>query len=109
MRGMNRLIKVLASNRYELKFLSGDRSKTTQAAAAQYMVPWKGEWCPESCASFFSHDDDDVGEQDNSTPGTSQGLSMPQLDCEDVDMPQDNSEGCSSNVVEDDSTSGEAV
>ncbi|XP_046974990.1 uncharacterized protein LOC124541172 [Vanessa cardui] len=108
MRGPYRVTRVLPAGRYELKLLAGSYGKTTQAAA-QYMVPWKGEWCPESCASFFSHDDDDVGEQDNSTPGTSQGLSMPQLDCEDVDMPQDNSEGCSSNVVEDDSTSGEAV
>lgn len=52
MRGPYRVIKVLPSDRYELKLLSGARGKTTQAAA-QYMVPWKGEWCPESCAAFF--------------------------------------------------------
>lgn len=52
MRGPYRVTKVLPSDRYELKLLSGARGKTTQAAA-QYMVPWKGEWCPESCAAFF--------------------------------------------------------
>lgn len=52
MRGPYRVTKVLPSDRYELKLLSGARGKTTQAAA-QYMVPWKGEWCPESCAAYF--------------------------------------------------------
>ncbi|KAF9420133.1 hypothetical protein HW555_003546 [Spodoptera exigua] len=52
MRGPYRVIKVLPSGRYELKLLGGARGKTTQAAA-QYMVLWKGEWCPESCAAFF--------------------------------------------------------
>lgn len=52
MRGPYRVIKTLPSGRYELKLLCGARGKTTQAAA-QYMVPWKGEWCPESCAAFF--------------------------------------------------------
>lgn len=23
------------------------------------MVPWRGEWCPEACAAFFSADDTD--------------------------------------------------
>lgn len=52
MRGPYRVTKVLPSDRYELKLLSGARGKTTQAAT-QFMVPWKGEWCPESCAAFF--------------------------------------------------------
>ncbi|KAJ0169310.1 hypothetical protein K1T71_015194 [Dendrolimus kikuchii] len=52
MRGPYRVTKVLPSGRYELKLLSGAKGKTTQAAA-QYMVPWKGKWCPESCAAFF--------------------------------------------------------
>nr|XP_026486599.1 uncharacterized protein LOC113393770 [Vanessa tameamea] len=61
MRGPYRVIKVLPGGRYELKLLSGARGKTTQAAA-QYMVPWKGEWCPESCASFFedAYDNDEI-------------------------------------------------
>lgn len=46
------MIRALPSDRYELKLLSGARGKTTQAVA-QYMVPRKGEWCPESCAAFF--------------------------------------------------------
>lgn len=52
MRGPYRVLKVLPSGRYELKLLSGSYGKTTQAAA-EYMVPWRGEWCPESCAAFF--------------------------------------------------------
>jgi hypothetical protein len=52
MRGPYRVTKTLPSDRYELKLLGGARGKTTQAAA-QYMIPWKGEWCPESCAAFF--------------------------------------------------------
>ncbi|KAJ0169955.1 hypothetical protein K1T71_014561 [Dendrolimus kikuchii] len=73
MRGPYRVTKVLPSGRYELKLLSGAKGKTTQAAA-QYMVPWKGEWCPESCAAFFesSNDDnpDDAGEL--SVPGAAE-------------------------------------
>lgn len=52
MRGPYRITKVLPNGRYELKLLSGSKGKSTQAAA-QYMVPWKGEWCPEFCAIFF--------------------------------------------------------
>lgn len=52
MRGPYRVTKILPSDRYEMRLLSGARGKTTQAAA-QYMVPWKGEWCPESCSAFF--------------------------------------------------------
>lgn len=53
MRGPYRVVRALPSGRYELRLLSGSYGKTTQAAA-QYMVPWRGEWCPESCAAFFS-------------------------------------------------------
>lgn len=52
MRGPYRVIRTLPSGRYELRLLSGSHGKTTQAAA-QYMVPWRGEWCPETCAAFF--------------------------------------------------------
>lgn len=52
MRGPYKVTKVLPNGRYELKLLAGGMGKTTQAAA-QYMVPWKGEWCPETCATFF--------------------------------------------------------
>lgn len=52
MRGPYRVQKALRSGRYELRLLSGSYGKTTQAAA-EYMVPWRGEWCPESCAAFF--------------------------------------------------------
>ncbi|KAJ0175949.1 hypothetical protein K1T71_008123 [Dendrolimus kikuchii] len=50
MRGPYRVTKVLPSGRYELKLLSGAKGKTTQAAA-QYLIPLKGEWCPELCCS----------------------------------------------------------
>lgn len=52
MRGPYKVTKILPSDRYELQLLTGARGKTTQAAA-QYMVPWKGEWCPETCSAFF--------------------------------------------------------
>lgn len=55
MRGPYRVTRALPNDRYELKLLSGARGKTTQAAA-QYMVPWKGEWCPDTCASFFEYE-----------------------------------------------------
>lgn len=52
MRGPYKVVKTLPSGRYELKLLSGSYGKTTQAAA-EYLVLWRGEWCPESCAAFF--------------------------------------------------------
>ncbi|XP_045534541.1 uncharacterized protein LOC123721114 isoform X2 [Papilio machaon] len=63
MRGPYSVTRILPNDRYEMKLLSGSRGKTTQAAA-QYMVLWNGEWCPESCSAFFDDnpDDDDVGE-----------------------------------------------
>ncbi|XP_049867585.1 uncharacterized protein LOC126367854 isoform X1 [Pectinophora gossypiella] len=57
MRGPYKVIKSLPNGRYELKLLGGGYGKTTQAAA-QYMVPWRGEWCPETCAAFFDNCDD---------------------------------------------------
>ncbi|CAG9137945.1 unnamed protein product [Plutella xylostella] len=54
MRGPYRVLKALPSDRYELKLLSGSYGKTTQAAA-EYLVPWRGEWCPETCAAFFEY------------------------------------------------------
>lgn len=53
MRGPYKILKVLPSGRYELKLLSGSYGKTTRAAA-EYMVPWRGEWCPETCSAFFA-------------------------------------------------------
>lgn len=52
MRGPYRVIKVLPNGRYQLKLISGSYGKTTQAAA-EHMIPWNGEWCPDSCAAFF--------------------------------------------------------
>lgn len=52
MRGPYKVVNVLPSGRYTLKLMAGGYGKTTQAAA-QFMVPWKGEWCPETCAAFF--------------------------------------------------------
>lgn len=52
MRGPYKVVKVLPAARYILQLLSGGHGKTTQAAA-QYMVPWRGEWCPDTCATFF--------------------------------------------------------
>lgn len=55
MRGPYRVTRALPSGRYELRLLASSYGKTTQAAA-QYMVPWKGEWCPETCAAFFERE-----------------------------------------------------
>lgn len=55
MRGPYRVVRALPSGRYELRLLSGSYGKTTQAAA-QYMVPWLGEWCPDACAAFFERE-----------------------------------------------------
>lgn len=52
MLGPYKVVKILPSGRYELKLLSGGCGKRTQAAA-QYMVPWRGKWCPETCSAFF--------------------------------------------------------
>lgn len=52
MRGPYKVVNILPGGRYELTLLSGSYGKKTQAAA-QYMVPWRGEWCPETCAAFF--------------------------------------------------------
>lgn len=32
--------------------LAGSYGKSTRAAA-EYMVPWKGEWTPDVCSAFF--------------------------------------------------------
>ncbi|CAH2087422.1 unnamed protein product [Euphydryas editha] len=52
MRGPYTVVKRLPNERYELRLLAGARGKTTQAAA-EYMVPWRGEWTPDTCAAFF--------------------------------------------------------
>lgn len=52
MRGPYKVVEILPSGRYTLRLLGGSYGKTTQAAA-QFMVPWRGEWSPETCAAFF--------------------------------------------------------
>lgn len=52
MRGPYRVIRPLANGRYELKLMAGGYGKTTYAAA-QFLVPWRGEWTPDTCAAFF--------------------------------------------------------
>lgn len=52
MRGPYRVTQVLENGRYKLQLLAGAYGKVTYAAA-QFLVPWKGEWTPETCASFF--------------------------------------------------------
>ncbi|XP_049885762.1 uncharacterized protein LOC126380418 [Pectinophora gossypiella] len=66
MRGPYRVLRVLPNDRYELKLLAGSYGKSTYAAA-QYMVPWRGEWTPESCSAFFEGNDDN--DPDQSQPG----------------------------------------
>ncbi|XP_022834550.1 uncharacterized protein LOC111362208 [Spodoptera litura] len=52
MRGPYRVVKALPHGRYELQLLAGSYGKVTQAAA-EFMIPWRGEWTPETCAIFF--------------------------------------------------------
>ncbi|XP_075980629.1 uncharacterized protein LOC142979539 [Anticarsia gemmatalis] len=52
MRVPYRLMKALRNHRYELKLLAGAYGKKTYAAA-QFTVPWKGEWTPKTCGAFF--------------------------------------------------------
>lgn len=53
MRGPYRVMKILPHCRYELQLLAGSYGKLTQAAA-EYMMPWHGEWTPDVCSAFFS-------------------------------------------------------
>lgn len=53
MRGPYRVKKVLPQGRYELQLLAGSYGKSTQAAA-EYMIPWNGEWTPDVCADYFN-------------------------------------------------------
>nr|XP_049692698.1 uncharacterized protein LOC126053772 [Helicoverpa armigera] len=100
MRGPYRVTKVLPSGRYELKLLGGARGKTTQAAA-QYMVLWKGEWCPESCAAFFENAEDGNYDDEIAGPSSEPAADAPAAD----DVTEDPAE----NVPEDGARSGEAV
>ncbi|XP_049886848.1 uncharacterized protein LOC126381417 [Pectinophora gossypiella] len=128
MRGPYKIVKALPSGRYEMKLLTGSYGKTTQAAA-EYLVLWKGEWCPESCASFFENteevNDPSPGPSSASGPATSQragdddmmasgastapsgaaGLSMPDLN----DWTEVQGDHAKKGVVGDDARSGEAV
>ncbi|CAH2084482.1 unnamed protein product [Euphydryas editha] len=65
MRGPYRVVKILPHGRYELQLLAGSYGKSTQAAA-EYIVPWRGEWTPDVCAAFFDDADTEV---DESPPG----------------------------------------
>lgn len=51
-RGPYRVTSCLPNGRYELQLIAGSYGKTTQAAA-EYMLPWDGEWTPEACAAIF--------------------------------------------------------
>ncbi|XP_046978646.1 uncharacterized protein LOC124544224 [Vanessa cardui] len=62
MRGPYKVTKALPNDRYEVQLLAGAYGKTTQVAAT-YMVLWKGEWTPETCAAFFEETNDDNAEQ----------------------------------------------
>ncbi|XP_046963097.1 uncharacterized protein LOC124532299 [Vanessa cardui] len=103
MRGPYKVVKILPSGRYELKLLSGGYGKTTQAAA-QYMIPWRGEWCPETCAAFFE------SENENSNQASSVDTSSELPVDENLKAGTSNTEvaGCST-TVEGDLQSGEAV
>ncbi|XP_049874676.1 uncharacterized protein LOC126372815 [Pectinophora gossypiella] len=61
MRGPYRIIRTLSNNRYELQLIAGSYGKTTQAAA-EYMMPWNGEWTPETCSAFFDCVEDPIVE-----------------------------------------------
>ncbi|XP_039759674.1 uncharacterized protein LOC120633490 [Pararge aegeria] len=47
-----RVVKALPHGRVELQMLAGSCGKATRAAA-EFMVPWRGEWTPDTCAAFF--------------------------------------------------------
>ncbi|XP_075985165.1 uncharacterized protein LOC142982527 [Anticarsia gemmatalis] len=112
MRGPYKVVKVLPSGRYTLQLLSGSYGKTTQAAA-QYMVPWRGEWSPETCAAFFESEVTDDEETVPKDPAPAVGLSMPLLDDDVTNPPTSPVAGPSGitqrSCVEDDLASGEAV
>nr|XP_032520876.1 uncharacterized protein LOC116772711 [Danaus plexippus plexippus] len=103
-RGPYRVIQVLPNGRYQLKLLSGSYGKTTQAAA-EYMIPWNGEWCPESCAVFFENDElTDRMESSLMSPQPSANIGGCSGDPSAVvqaSLPTDNQ-----NRVEDDASSG---
>ncbi|XP_072948445.1 uncharacterized protein [Epargyreus clarus] len=112
MRGPYKVVEVLPSGRYTLRLLGGNYGKTTQAAA-QFMVPWRGEWTPETCAAFFENE---TGIEEETLPieaGPTSNLSMPLLDDDVDDGPPTSAaagpSGTQGICVEDDSTSGEAV
>ncbi|CAF4883140.1 unnamed protein product [Pieris macdunnoughi] len=97
MRGPYKVTKVLENGRYELKLLTGAYGKASYAAA-QFIVPWKGEWTPEECAAFFLTADqtDDA---------------IPSQDC-DVTQPTQRNDGIDAGISkpdEDVRVSGEAV
>ncbi|XP_026727705.1 uncharacterized protein LOC113493872 [Trichoplusia ni] len=72
MRGPYKVIKLLPNDRYEVQLLAGAYGKTSQAAAT-YMVLWKGEWTPETCAAFFEEIEDD----DQEPPLNVEGVAGP--------------------------------
>ncbi|KAL0830207.1 hypothetical protein ABMA28_003662 [Loxostege sticticalis] len=112
MRGPYKVVEVLPSGRYSLRLLSGGYGKTTQAAA-QHMVPWRGEWCPETCAAFFENEHVDESETALAGPSNAADPSMPLLDADMEAGPAPNVAGPSGTTcedgVEDDTQSGEAV
>ncbi|XP_037295467.1 uncharacterized protein LOC119189551 [Manduca sexta] len=69
-RGPYRILKALPNNRYELQLLAGSYGKITQAAA-EYMIPWQGEWTPETCSAFFECHEDVTNENAQPEEGPS--------------------------------------
>ncbi|RVE40388.1 hypothetical protein evm_014962 [Chilo suppressalis] len=68
MRGPYRVMKLLPHGRYELQLLAGSCGKSTQAAA-EFMIPWRGEWTPEVCAAYFDDADNEDEESTLATTG----------------------------------------
>ncbi|RVE41316.1 hypothetical protein evm_014030 [Chilo suppressalis] len=79
MRGPYRVVKALPHGRYELQLLAGSYGKSTQAAA-EFMVPWRGEWTPETCAAFFEDADGGDDDVESMSERAGRGNDMPLLD-----------------------------
>ncbi|KAI5646323.1 integrase core domain-containing protein [Phthorimaea operculella] len=104
MRGPYRVQRALPCGRYELKLLGGSYGKSTQAAA-EYMVPWRGEWCPEACAAFFDNEE----EEDEPTAGPSSASVDLEQTSSSPGMEQASDEDYSEDVAEAASTDDETT
>ncbi|XP_047989119.1 uncharacterized protein LOC125228552 [Leguminivora glycinivorella] len=102
MRGPYKVVEVLPSGRYALRLLTGGYGKTTQAAA-QHMVPWRGEWCPDTCAALFESEDLEGDETSSSSATAADAETGPTTSGTVAVMDTTPAR------VEDDTLSGEAV